>query len=57
MGGRLYLAKDSRMRPELLAPMYPRLDEWREVRAAADPDRLFTSDLDRRLGLATGLDR
>ena len=38
-GGRVYLAKDSRVRPELLPAMYPRLDEWRAVRAAGRPRR------------------
>ena len=50
-GGREYLAKDSRLPASAMARMYPRLDEWRDVRRAADPDGVFTSDLARRLGL------
>ena len=51
VGGRVYFAKDSRMRPELVPVMYPRLDEWREVCASADPEGVMQSDLGRRLRL------
>ncbi len=51
VGGRLYLTKDARTRADLVPLMYPRLDEWREVRERLDPQRRFDSDLARRLAL------
>ncbi|MEV7318993.1 FAD-binding oxidoreductase [Streptomyces sp. NPDC093970] len=50
-GGRVYLAKDARLRPDLLAAMYPRLADFRALRAELDPHGVFVSDLSRRLGL------
>ena len=50
-GGRVYLAKDSRVPGGLLEDMYPRLPEFRKVRAEIDPSGTLASDLSRRLGL------
>ncbi|MEB3322028.1 MAG: FAD-binding oxidoreductase [Synechococcaceae cyanobacterium] len=51
-GGRLYLAKDSRQSAEMFARSYPRLQEWRALRARLDPRGVFSSDLAQRVGMA-----
>ena len=50
-GGRHYLAKDAHMRPDAVRRGYPRLDEWRAVRASVDPAGVWASDQSRRLRL------
>jgi decaprenylphospho-beta-D-ribofuranose 2-oxidase len=50
-GGRVYLAKDSRVSAATLEQMYPRLPDFRKLRAELDPHGTLASDLSRRLGL------
>lgn len=50
-GGRHYLAKDSRALGSTIAAGYPTLPRFRALRDDVDPDRVFVSDLSRRLSL------
>jgi decaprenylphospho-beta-D-ribofuranose 2-oxidase len=50
-GGRIYLAKDSRVGPDTMRAMYPRLDMFLDVKNRVDPEHILTSDLARRLDL------
>ena len=53
-GGRVYLAKDARMRPDVFRAMYPNVGNWQSIKAKADPEGRFSSSLSRRLGLDPG---
>lgn len=50
-GGRVYLAKDSVLSAESLAKMYPDLDKYKDILNRVDPERVFQSDMSRRLDL------
>ena len=50
-GGRIYLAKDSRVSPDKMKAMYPQLDVFLDVKNRVDPEHVLTSDLSRRLDL------
>jgi decaprenylphospho-beta-D-ribofuranose 2-oxidase len=50
-GGRVYLAKDARLRLEAFRAMYPGLGRWQRVRDRLDPHGRMRSDLARRLEL------
>lgn len=50
-GGRVYLGKDAFVTPAALHKMYGQLDRWKEIKARVDPERVFTSNLARRVGL------
>ena len=51
LGGRVYLAKDARLRPDTFAAMYRQLGPWRSAQERLDPRGVFCSDLGRRLDL------
>lgn len=53
-GGRIYLAKDSRLSAAGFAAMYPRLGEFRETLARIDPEGRMVSGMARRLGIRGG---
>jgi decaprenylphospho-beta-D-ribofuranose 2-oxidase len=50
-GGRVYLAKDARLAPDMVDAMYPRRRAWAALLDRVDPGRLFESSLSRRLAL------
>lgn len=50
-GGRVYLGKDARLSKQNFREMYPEWEDWKVTRDEWDPDRVFQSDLGRRLGL------
>jgi FAD/FMN-containing dehydrogenase len=50
-GGRLYMAKDAATTAESFAAMYPKLDEFRAIKARLDPKNRISSSLARRVGI------
>lgn len=50
-GGRIYLTKDAFTRADHIEAMYPRLEEWKEIRRQYDPEGRLQSALALRCGL------
>jgi decaprenylphospho-beta-D-ribofuranose 2-oxidase len=50
-GGRVYLAKDMRLKPERVREMYHDLPRWLEIRRECDPEGRLVSNLSQRLEL------
>ncbi len=51
VGGRIYLGKDARLSKQNFRQMYPEWEKWKAVRDQWDPQRVFQSELGKRLGL------
>ena len=49
LGGRIYLAKDSRQSSEMFKKTYSLYPKWRSIKSEIDPDNIFQSDLSKRL--------
>ena len=50
-GGRIYLAKDALAKADNIRGMYPEHADWLKAVTDADPERLFETDITRRLKL------
>ncbi|MDQ8039266.1 MAG: FAD-binding oxidoreductase [Rickettsiella sp.] len=51
-GGRVYLAKDARLKPQAFRAMYPRYEEWLAVKKQWDSENKFSSSLAKRLEIS-----
>ena len=49
IGGKIYLAKDLRQKPEVFKKTYQSYKKWRSIKDEMDPRNLFKSDLSKRL--------
>jgi FAD/FMN-containing dehydrogenase len=47
--GRVYLAKNAHLKPQIFRAMYPRLPEWERLKEKFDPANRFSSDLSHML--------
>lgn len=53
-GGRVYLAKDACLKPDMFRAMYPEVDRFKTVLRSIDPKGIMQSDMSRRLQLTPG---